>query len=182
MSKDYKNIADEELFSYFQSHDDRAAFQILYERYSRRVFGYCLRTFSNKEISKDVFQRVMFNIVAKKDNFISGNFLSWLMIVTRNECLMEKRSRKIKEEITDRTITSDSLSNYDVYLCDHIRTAIDTLPEDYREIIELRYFDDFTYEEIAELLGVTLSLVKVRLFRAKKQLSQILSPFKEYIK
>ncbi|MCX6155317.1 MAG: RNA polymerase sigma factor [Candidatus Kapabacteria bacterium] len=180
--KDYKNIADEELFEYFQISDDKVAFQVLYDRYSKRVFAYCLRTFGNKEIAKDIFQKIMYNIIAKRDNFKGGNFLAWLMIITRNECLMEKRSAKNKEEVTDNTLTSDSFTSTDFYLNEHIHSAVSNLHEDYREIVELRYFDDFSYEEIAKMLNISLSLVKVRLFRAKKQLSLILSPYKELIK
>ena len=55
-----------------------------------------------------------------------------------------------------------------------VQRAIDSLPEDYRDVIVLRFMEDLTYDEIARHLGVPVSTVETRLHRAKKQLRELL--------
>jgi RNA polymerase sigma-70 factor (ECF subfamily) len=54
-----------------------------------------------------------------------------------------------------------------------LRSAVQQLPEKYRKVIELRYYDELSYEEISETLNISLSNVKIQLLRAKNMLSQI---------
>jgi RNA polymerase sigma-70 factor (ECF subfamily) len=55
-----------------------------------------------------------------------------------------------------------------------VQRAVDSLPEDYRDVIVLRFMEDLTYDEIARQLGVPVSTIETRLHRAKKQLRQLL--------
>ena len=64
----------------------------------------------------------------------------------------------------------------DFLLTEELQKAINQLPVEFKEALELRYFDDLSYEDIAETLEISLSLAKVRVFRAKKQLTKIMSP------
>ena len=63
-----------------------------------------------------------------------------------------------------------------------INEALLQLPDEFREVIELRYFDELSYDEIADLLKISLSLVKVRIFRAKTILEKSLENYKDYYK
>ncbi len=65
----------------------------------------------------------------------------------------------------------------DIYIRDALRAAIASLSEEFRETIELRYFEELSYEEIAEVLGIGIPLAKIRVFRAKQQLQKILTPY-----
>ncbi|MBQ2513745.1 MAG: sigma-70 family RNA polymerase sigma factor, partial [Bacteroidales bacterium] len=56
--------------------------------------------------------------------------------------------------------------------------AVSELPERYRRVIELRYYEDLAYEEIAERLGLTLSNVKIQIMRAKQMLSELMKPMR----
>jgi RNA polymerase sigma-70 factor (ECF subfamily) len=56
-----------------------------------------------------------------------------------------------------------------------LHNAIAQLPEEFREALEMKYFDDLPYEDIATSLGITLSLAKVRVFRAKKMIQEQMS-------
>lgn len=174
-------LSDEELFDLFQN-GNVWAYNILYSRYSKKVFTYCLAVFRDEDKAKDVFQVVMTNIIEKKDHFKGGSFIAWLMIITRNQCLMEKRNAKNNVEIEkfENQFVSDS-QDIDVILRDNIKHILNSLSEEYREVVELRYYSDLTYEEIAETLNISESLVKVRLFRAKNILIKKLEMFKGYI-
>jgi len=177
---DYINIIDEKLFALFQTKNDEKAFASLYSRYSKKILSYCIHASKDKDTAKDVFQKVWLNVVANKDKFVDGSFIAWIMIITRNQCLMEKRNEKITTTITDNVLVSDAEGFENSFKKDFIKNALAKLPDEFKEIIELKYYDDFSYEELAKALNISLSLVKVRLFRAKKMLSELLKNLKEY--
>lgn len=177
-----KDLSDEELFLLLQNDDNISAFNILYTRYSKKVFSYCLAVFRDEDKAKDIFQIVMTSIFEKKQLFKGGSFIAWLMIITRNQCLMEKRNTKNNVEIEKyENYLVHETQEQDVFLREKIKEIVETLGEDYKEVIELRYYSDFTYDEIAETLNISESLVKVRLFRAKNLLIKKMEMFKGYI-
>ena len=59
-----------------------------------------------------------------------------------------------------------------------LRAAVSQLPDKYRKVIELRFYEDLAYEEISERLGITLSNVKIQIMRAKQMLAQLMQPMK----
>jgi RNA polymerase sigma-70 factor (ECF subfamily) len=83
------------------------------------------------------------------------------------------------EPITENTLTSDD--QVDFVERDIVRKAVSKLQEDFREVVELYYYDSFSYEQIAKICGISDSLVKTRLFRAKKKLLELLSPLRSEI-
>lgn len=174
-----KSLDDEDLFERFKSKKDIDAFTVLYEKYSKKVFAYCLRTFNDRERAKEVFQRVFTTVVDKKDTFKGGSFIAWLMIITRNYCLLEKRNKFYYEEIKDNTLIGFASEKNDFLMSEFVRKQIEELPEDYRELIKMRYYDDFSYKEISEIKNWSMSQVKIKIFRAKKILMKALMPLKE---
>ncbi len=179
---DYPTQSDEDLFELVKRHDDKVAFNVLYKRYDRRLFSYCLRAMESREDAQDVYQTAIMNIYAKRESFKGGSFVAWLMTIMRNQCLMAKRSKKYTRDIDDMQnvlVASESAEYVDQGLGEAVREAIETLPADFREVVALRYFDEFSYEQIAQTLGISMSLVKVRLYRAKKLLLEALSPYRE---
>jgi RNA polymerase sigma-70 factor (ECF subfamily) len=102
-----------------------------------------------------------------------------MFTIARNFCLKALRNRKHTAEVNDDTMPPEEDRSYtgdDFLLRDALRQAIASLPEEFREPLEMKYFDDLGYEEIAETLGITVSLAKVRVFRAKKLLQTRLNP------
>lgn len=176
-----ENIADAEIFQKFIEFNDQNAFLLLYKKYNQKVYAYILRLMRDRDKAKDVFQKVFMNVVEKRHTFKGGNFIGWLMVIARNQSMMEKRGAKPNDSIDDIEIAHDEIGNSDFLQSEGIRKAINKLPDEFREIIKLRYFDDFSYNEIAEIQEISVTLVKVRLFRAKKLLINILEPFKEAI-
>ena len=181
-SDSFANINDEELFKRFRDHGSTDAFNLLYNRYNKKIFAYCLRSCPDRETAKDVFQKIFSSVVEKKESFKGGSFIAWLIIITRNYVLMEKRKEKNTEPVYENTLIDDELNEDDFVLRSKIRYEVDKLPEEYSEMVKLKYFDDFSYNEIAEFTGVSLALVKVRLFRAKKILTKNLLPLRESLK
>jgi RNA polymerase sigma-70 factor (ECF subfamily) len=179
MSEKIVNIDDEDLFFRFRDTNDNQAFMLLYNKYSKKVFAYCLRACTDRDTAQDVFQKVYTSIVEKKHTFKGGCFIAWLMIITRNFVLMQKRANRHFDDVTTLDLPNETSSGLDFAYNELIHSEIEKLPEEFREIIKLRYFDDFSYNEIAEMLDISISLVKVRLYRAKSILSNALKSLKE---
>jgi RNA polymerase sigma-70 factor (ECF subfamily) len=167
-------ISDEHLFEKYQKNGDNDAFNTLYQRYSKKVLAYCIRANRDRELAYDVFQKTWTAVIEKKSSFKGGSFIAWVMIITRNFCLMEKRDHKITEELTE-DLAYHNHNDYKSDIKELLINEINNLPNDLREIIKYRYFDEFSYNELAEIFGLTISNVKVRLFRAKKMLSEKMS-------
>ncbi len=180
LDKKSDKVGDEELFDLYKNTANEKYFRSLYDRYARKLYAYCIRATKDRETAQDVYQKTWASVIENKDKFTGGSFIAWLMVIARNYCLMEKRTEKITTEITENTLTSNQQESTDFTIKEILKKEINKLPEDLAEIIKLRYFDEFSYKEIAEMLDINLSLVKVRLFRAKKILSDAIAYLKEY--
>ena len=180
----YTLLSDEELFALVRDREDEQAFRTLYRRYDKRVYSYCLRALGNPEEAQDVFQTIAMTVFDKRRSFIDGSFAAWLFTITRNMCLKAIRSRKHNAEFDEELIPPQESGTHsqDFLLKQALKTAIESLPDEFREALELRYFDDLSYEDIAHALNITVSLAKVRVFRAKKLITKKLSPIMDELK
>lgn len=180
-------ISDEELFTKIREERSESAFNTLYKRYDKRLYAYCLRATGSHDAAKDAFQVVMSVVFEKRESFSGGNYAAWLFTIARHHVMkVSKRQQRdltqnkpIDEEFDDVTPESGTASNHnqDFLLQEALDRAITQLPEDLREAFELKQYDGLQHEEIAQTLGITVSLAKVRVFRAKQQLRQTLAPF-----
>jgi RNA polymerase sigma-70 factor, ECF subfamily len=176
--------SDEALFARVRDHADEQAFRVLYRRYDKRLYGYCLRAFGNRSDADDVFQAVMALVFEKRALFSGGSFAAWLFTIARRQTLnlkqkysnQQKNTTAIDDVEFSLADTSDT-TGADVVLGDAFRKAIAALPEEFREPLEMKHFDGFAYEDIAQTLGISVSLAKVRVFRAKKMLQTALEPY-----
>ena len=170
---------DEELMERFKNEDDGAFIQ-LYSRYQKRVYAYCVRMVNSRELAEDLFQDVFIRVSRKRKRFIGGNFSAWLFAITRNLCLNAIRDRPRRgvpiEDVSETLQASGDETEYDESL-ELLRQAIETLPPDMREPLILRVYDGLSYQEISDLTGTKLATVKVRVFRAKQRLYEILAPY-----
>ena len=125
-----------------------------------------------------MFQTISMTIYDKRESFSDGSFAAWLFTITRNMCLKTLRNRKQTTEFIEEMHEPEERESHsqDFLLREQLQKAINQLPTEFKEALELRYFDDLSYEEIAETLEISVSLAKVRVFRAKKQITKILSP------
>jgi RNA polymerase sigma-70 factor, ECF subfamily len=180
----YELMTDEEVFALVRDENDEQAYRALYRRYNKRIYAYCLRALGNKDDAQDVFQTIAMTVYDKRKSFIGGSFAAWVFTITRNMCLKALRNRKHETEFLEEAHEPDERESHsqDFLLKEHLERAIGQIGEEFREALELRYFDDLSYEDIAETLGITVSLAKVRVFRAKKQITKILSPILEELK
>jgi RNA polymerase sigma-70 factor (ECF subfamily) len=180
-------MSDEELFTKIREERSESAFNALYKRYDKRLYAYCLRATGSHDAAKDAFQAVMSVVFEKRESFTGGNYAAWLFTIARHHVMkVSKRQQRdltqnkpIEHDGEDTLPESSSSVNehHDFLLQQALDRAIAQLPEDLREAFELKQYDGLQHEEIAQTLGITVSLAKVRVFRAKQLLRQLLAPF-----
>lgn len=179
--KFYTTMTDAELFARIQDGNE-CAFDELYDRYNKRVYAYCYAILKDYILAQDAFQATMSSVFVHRESFKGGNVEAWIFTIARNYCLKTKRDTKNTvpiEEFHD-TLPDYSTTDDDYLQSQFIAQAVQSLPDIYREMIELRYFGEMSYEEISSRLDIDLSVVKVRLFRAKKLLAEKLQQLQNY--
>jgi RNA polymerase sigma-70 factor (ECF subfamily) len=162
------------------------AFAELYRRHKSEIFTYCLRMMSGDEdAASDLFQEVFIRAYEKAGQFRAGtNVTGWLFMIARNMCLNTLRTKRPCERIDlHPTLASSDRSlapEYDEeqhFLRERLEEALKALPIDFREAFMLREFDGFSYSEIATMTGTTLAMTKVRIYRAKQRMRELLAPY-----
>ena len=152
------------------------AFHLLYQKYSHQIFRFCLRMLDDPSFAEDAFQETFIRVFEQRDKFKGEHFSSWLYSIARHTCLNYLRSKKDFETIDDDFQENDMNSDVDSGMQDYIRKAVAGLPVALREAVILREYEDCSYQDIADILGIDLSLAKVRVYRARLILRKILQP------
>ncbi len=150
---------------------DKAA--VLYERYKRPVLGYFYRSSVNRDNAEDLMQQVFYRVIHYRKSFSEGYvFKPWLFRIARNvfQDFIQK-NRNIFSGL-DIEIEEES-SDYDQEQEYQLKRALEKLPREYREVILLSRYEELKYDEIAEILQISVSLVKVRVHRGLKILREI---------
>lgn len=170
----------EELSKRFKK-GDLEAYNLLFEHYHTAIYRYCLKLLGNRELAKDAFQETFMKMFEHRFEFKNGNFGAWLYKICRNVCLNLIRGQK-KNELFDEFKHSDNTNELgDIALSEQIHKALLMLPVQLREVLILREYNDLSYQEIADIMGIELSLVKVRIHRARNLLRKILIPLQKEI-
>jgi len=157
---------------------DRAAAEVLVRRYQSSVYTLALRMLSDEDEAGDAAQTVFLNALRSLHLFRGGSSLkTWLHRITVNECSARTKMRKRFPRPSSDDDPVASLPDAQRLASDPANdeeretwNAVLQLPESYRLPVLLRYFEDFSYEETARALGISVDTVKIRLFRAKAML------------
>lgn len=172
---------------------DISALEVLYDRYSTLVFSVSLRVLYDRQLAEDVTQEVFLRLWRRPQSFDPnrGRLLSWLMSVTRNRAIDERRrlARRVRaEDPADDPLPdlreSDGRDDPQLALALaelrwKVREAMRCLPPAQRQVIELGYFGGLSQVEIAERTGLPLGTVKTRVRLAMSKLRKELREFQE---
>ena len=144
----------------------------IYDQYSEMLFRLSYSMLQSREDAEDVLQDVFVKILSRPFDFNSAEHeRAWLVRVTLNRCHDILRKKKIRRYTPLEDIVSLPAEEKDM----SILRVVQALPSDKREVVLLRYFEDFSVQEIAEILHITPSAVKMRLARARELLKEILN-------
>ena len=164
------------------AHEDapaQAALSILYRRYSQRIYTYCRKIIGDSTTAEDLLQETFVKVLESgRQQRAIENFPAYLMTIARNLCLSHRaRSKRQFVEVEDFHLSYRDVPYEQRELLQLIQASLELLPEDYREAFVLREYNGLSYNEIAEVIGESLDVVKVRIFLAKKKLRDILAPY-----
>ncbi len=174
---------------------DNNAFERLLKKYRKSVYYMLLKMVKNADDAEDLTQEAFakaFNSIEKFDSKFA--FSTWLFRIATNNCIDFIRKKRVQTVSIDQPVEGDDGSSMRFDVRDenldpnesmlkkqrkrYLRMAIDRLPEKYRVLVELRYFQELSYEEVANELQIPLGTVKAQLFRARELLNQELKNIK----
>ena len=156
-----------------QSND---AFNYLYDNYSGAIYTIINQIVPDKDTANDVMQEVFVNIWRKIKTYdaAKGRLFTWMLNIARNAAIDKVRSRGFRDGQRTHAIPngeSGPVISANPAVSDvGLQKVLTTLNEEYRKLIDLSYFQGFTHEEIAKMLGIPLGTVKTRIRSAISQL------------
>ncbi len=171
--------------------NDQQAYTILMERYRNSIYHMMLKMVHNRDDADDLTIEAFGKAFKKLPSYTPKYaFSTWLFKIAINNCIDKLRKKKLKllsidEPMGDEegntfsgSIKSSALDPEEVYIQTQkvklMRKVLNQLNPKYRLMIELRFFEEMSYDAIAEELGIPLGTVKAQLFRAKEILYNLL--------
>ncbi len=163
------------------SQGNQAAFTELYTRYKDRLFYFFFRMLGGcEDTSNDFLQDTFLKIIDKPELYNpSYPFSKWIFSIAHNMCKNEYRKREVrkimvKEENTDKYLDNQEPITDTSQLVDMAFRKIDGLKDKSKEVLLLKYRENFSIQEIAEILEVSEGTIKSRLHYARLELSAIM--------
>jgi len=189
--RNYEDSTDEKLVDLFVQENDEQAFNEIFNRYYEKIKRFALKKLNNAEEAEDIAQEVYSKLLSSLKNFRGeSKFSTWLYIVSLNTIRMKQRKQMkdkrtlsiddddFKDLINNISCINDKnngLSNQEQdytnkKLLQNVYTALEQIPEKYSEAFILRDIKELSNEEAAQNLGISLTAVKSRVYRARQQL------------
>lgn len=166
----------DELFKEIKN-NNKIAFEKLYSRYNKLVYGIAFSILKNKQDAEDMVQIVFTKIYSiDKNKLPSSNEASWLYSVTKNETINYLKNKKNNidldsiYELEDNNNEIDKIINQDKY-----NRIISRLNEKEREIVSLKILSNLSFEEIGKILNVPTGTIKWRYYKSVHTLKLLLS-------
>lgn len=189
---------DETLMLRYQQ-GDRAAFAQLLRRHQTALYNFALRQVRVPQVAEDVVQESFVRVVQNAGDFKhEARFTTWVYTITRNLCIDHLRKRALRkhpsldeargEDGDGPTLgeqTADPRASVEreatgTELKQRIARAVDTLPDEQREVFLMREIANLPFKEIAEVTGVPENTVKSRMRYALERLQEHLAEYEEY--
>ncbi len=180
---------DEELILQFQADEDTAPFEILVQRYKNPLMNFVFRFVNDYEAASDIVQETFIKVYRNKNSYKSiAKFSTWIYTIAGNLAKSELQRKKRRNIFSINSYGENNEETFDIpdesqvpdKIVDSgvknkmIQDALMKLPEVYREAVILRDIQEFSYEEIAEMLKLTVGTVKSRINRGRSQLQELL--------
>ena len=166
-----KKMTDEELvISYYEGNN--LAFDCLLDRHNNTLYNYIYFIVKNRELTEDIFQETFIKAITtiKQGRYTeTGKFRAWITRIAHNLIIDHFRQEKNENTVSNDNIAVDLLNN--ASLCEgtiedmlvqnqifsDIQKLIKQLPDNQREVLEMRYYQDLSFKEISELTGVSIN-------------------------
>ncbi|MBL7942730.1 MAG: sigma-70 family RNA polymerase sigma factor [Flavobacteriales bacterium] len=175
---------------------DQKAYAELMQRYREPIYFMLLKMVNNKDDAEDLTIEAFGKAFRRLDQYTPQfAFSTWLFKIASNNCIDWIRKKRIRAVSIDSGITTPDGETIEISVKDAVldpaealqkeeritkmRDIVDKLKPRYRKLVELRYFEELAYEEIAEQMNLPLGTVKAQLFRAREFLFQMMKNTRE---
>ena len=146
---------------------EKAEIAKLYDTYAQDVFRLALSYLYNCQDAEDICHSVFLTLVEKDITLYPGSEKAWLLKCAANACKDQLRSfwKQNREALQDNMVFTDDRDR-------ELWAVVGTLPPKYRAVVHLYYYEGYSQEEIAKILGVTRTAVQTRMQRARQALEK----------
>jgi RNA polymerase sigma-70 factor (ECF subfamily) len=173
MPEDLRSLADEDLMQLVRRGDARA-FEVIYERHSQAAFSLAYRMAGSRGVAEDVVQDAFLNIWRSGARYerTRGSVRTWVLGIVHHRAIDALRRsfvherRRASDEGIDERLETGERTDVEVARREEsqtVRAALDHLPSEQSQVIELAYFGGFTHTEIATMLDTPVGTVKGRM-------------------
>jgi len=181
----FHTISDEDLVAQIVKTKNTILFGVLYDRYIKRVYNKCYGFSTSEDEAEDLTQEIFIKLFLKLGKYKTkgtSKFSSWLFVFVYNHCVnyvKRNEAKKIQKQafrIEDHeNIAIDEPSDEDLFQIrvDRLEKVLKLIPPEDKSLLLLKYKEDISIQELAKLLEVGESAVKMRLKRAKLKVVKI---------
>lgn len=172
--------SDEDLMRAYVDGDERA-FEELFRRYAPIVLGMVRRALRDEELAREITQHTFFRLHGARGDFHQGSRVRpWLLTIAMNlvreHWRRQKRRPHVDLDLDTRAAPAPEKSALELeQRSEAVHAALAKLPSSQREVVELHYFEERPYKEVAEILGTSEGAVRVRAHRAYTTLKALLA-------
>lgn len=169
--KNLKMMTDEELVVLYAK-GNNTAFDMLLSRYESSIYSYIYFIVRNKEVTEDIFQETFVKVIMtiKQGRYTeNGKFKAWITRIAHNLIIDNFRQERNENWVSNDEVEVDLFNN--IQLCDgtvedrlvrrqvlsDVKRLVNHLPENQREVLEMRYYRDMSFKEIADATGVSIN-------------------------
>ena len=150
---------------------DVSSFEVLFRHFGPRVKSYLLRQVKNRQVAEELMQETMMTVWNKAALFddTRGNVSAWIFTIARNLCITSFRKQNRPEfDPNDPAFVPDETSPADLEMVRRqeavlLAVAVDSLPEEQRNLIKLAFYGDMPHTALAEKMALPLGTVKSRI-------------------
>ncbi len=180
----YQGFEDEQAWLEEARQGNKESFGKLIGVYQGPVFNLAYRMLGNSDEAEQAAQEAFIRAWTRLDSYDPHHkFSTWLLSITSNYCIDLLRKRRKQLLSLDGplpshpALMSEKGSGPEAQVAigeqqELVQNLLDSLPDEYRQTVVLRYWYDMSYDEIAEVMETTVSAIKSRLFRARRQLAE----------
>ncbi|MDR2916294.1 MAG: sigma-70 family RNA polymerase sigma factor [Tannerella sp.] len=169
--KNLKSMTDEALVDLY-AHGNNSAFDVLLNRYKKSIHSYIFYIVRNQDLTEDIFQETFLKVIMtiKQGRYTdNGKFKAWITRIAHNLIIDNFRQERNENTISNDEVEVDLLN--DMKLCDtnvednmvqeqvfsDIKKLVKHLPDNQREVLEMRYYQDMSFKEIADITGISIN-------------------------
>lgn len=180
--KQGKHLSDEEIIERILLNKDAAMVEILYERYSDKVYRKCLsfvkEAATAEDLTQDIFIKIYVNLSSFKQQ---SRFSTWLYSITYNFCVdyIRKNAREKISPIEDgqgepiKNVEIDNAEELAHIAAERLLELLEKIRSEDKLILLMKYRDDLSIKEIQDVLSISESAVKMRIKRAKEKIQEL---------